>query len=114
MVGLWIILLGIYKLTIITMSHYKPIKETHIFNIALPELSIQYKDFAVWQRNYLSGERLQHQLDYWKNKLRDYEELQLPTDRPRPAEINYTGEDALFSINQEKSESSIKGLGERA
>ena len=77
--------------------------QTSFAILPLPELSIQYKDFAVWQRNYLSGERLQQQLDYWKNKLRDYEELQLPTDRPRPAEINYTGEDALFSINQETS-----------
>ena len=35
----------------------------------LQELSIQYKDFALWQRHYLSGERLEKQLTYWKDKL---------------------------------------------
>jgi len=52
----------------------------------LPELKIQYADFAVWQRNYLSGEEGMRQHLYWKNKLQGLPpSLQLPTDRPRPS-----------------------------
>ena len=64
--------------------------------LTLPELSIQYKDFALWQRNYLQGERLQQQLDYWKNHLNGFEPLQLMTDKPRPARVDYHGEDILL------------------
>lgn len=50
----------------------------------LPELPIQYSDFAVWQREWLQGEVLAKQLSYWKQQLADLPLLQLPTDRPRP------------------------------
>ncbi|MCC5616019.1 amino acid adenylation domain-containing protein [Nostoc sp. CHAB 5836] len=51
----------------------------------LPEVSIQYKDFAYWQRQWLQGEILQTQLSYWKQQLEGIPAaLQLPTDRPRP------------------------------
>lgn len=52
----------------------------------LPELSLQYADYAVWQRNWLQGEFLNVLLDYWKQQLgHGVSELKLPTDRPRPA-----------------------------
>jgi amino acid adenylation domain-containing protein len=52
----------------------------------LPKISIQYKDFAHWQRQWLQGEILQTQLSYWKQQLEGIPAaLQLPTDRPRPA-----------------------------
>ena len=57
----------------------------------LPELPIQYADFAVWQRNYLQGETLSSQLNYWKQKLQDLPQLQLPTDHPRPAVETFRG-----------------------
>ncbi|NET65460.1 MAG: amino acid adenylation domain-containing protein [Moorea sp. SIO1G6] len=57
----------------------------------LPELPIQYADFAVWQRNYLQGETLETQLNYWKQKLLDLPQLQLPTDHPRPAVETFNG-----------------------
>ncbi|BBD64374.1 amino acid adenylation domain-containing protein [Nostoc commune NIES-4072] len=51
----------------------------------LLEVSIQYKDFAHWQRQWLQGEILQTQLSYWKQQLEGIPAaLQLPTDRPRP------------------------------
>lgn len=50
----------------------------------LPDLPIQYADFAVWQRNWLSGGVLENQLGYWKRQLADLPVLQLPTDHPRP------------------------------
>src|SRR5262249_13021771 len=50
----------------------------------LPELPMQYADFAVWQRAWLQGEVLQAQLDYWTLQLQDLPILDLPTDALRP------------------------------
>ncbi len=52
---------------------------------ALPQLPIQYSDYAVWQRERLSDAALRPHLDYWQRQLADVETLDLPTDRPRPA-----------------------------
>lgn len=52
----------------------------------LPELTIQYADYAVWQRDWLQGETLDQQLSYWKSQLKDApQQLDLPTDHARPA-----------------------------
>ncbi|MDT7711644.1 MAG: hypothetical protein QOG46_333, partial [Pseudonocardiales bacterium] len=51
----------------------------------LPQLPIQYPDYAVWQRERLSDAALQPHLDYWRSQLAGVETLELPTDRPRPA-----------------------------
>ncbi|HYR08202.1 MAG TPA: amino acid adenylation domain-containing protein, partial [Longimicrobium sp.] len=58
----------------------------------LPELAVQYADYAVWQREQLAGEVLDRQLAYWKERLAGAPELlELPTDRPRPAVQTYLG-----------------------
>ncbi|WP_086691624.1 amino acid adenylation domain-containing protein [Nostoc sp. T09] len=57
----------------------------------LPELPIQYADFAVWQRQWLQGEVLQTQLDYWQQQLQNLPILELPTDFPRPPERTFRG-----------------------
>jgi amino acid adenylation domain-containing protein/FkbH-like protein len=58
----------------------------------LPELSIQYADYAVWQRNWLRGEVLEQQLAYWRKQLEGAPPvLLLPTDRPRPAKPRLHG-----------------------
>ncbi|MCJ8268728.1 MAG: condensation domain-containing protein, partial [Psychrosphaera sp.] len=65
----------------------------------LKPLPIQYTDYAAWQRNWLQGEVLQGQLDYWKEKLQGAPELlQLPTDFPRPAVQSYRGAHLLTQI----------------
>ncbi|HJX28669.1 MAG TPA: condensation domain-containing protein, partial [Thermoanaerobaculia bacterium] len=52
----------------------------------LPELPVQFTDFALWQRAQLAGPRLETQLDYWRHELAGAPTLlDLPTDRPRPA-----------------------------
>jgi amino acid adenylation domain-containing protein len=71
----------------------------------LKELPIQYADFAVWQREWLQGEALERQLDYWKEQLAgSLPVLDLPTDRPRPPVQTYEGahETALLpeSLNE--------------
>ena len=54
--------------------------------VALPELPIQYADFAQWQRNYLRGEVLDNHLAFWRKQLAGAPTvLELPTDRARPA-----------------------------
>ncbi|WP_375501123.1 amino acid adenylation domain-containing protein [uncultured Nostoc sp.] len=68
----------------------------------LAELPIQYADFVVWQRQWLSGEVLKTQLDYWLSQLHDApSRLQLPTDHPRPSVQTYQGRTESFSLNTE-------------
>ncbi|HEY0727480.1 MAG TPA: condensation domain-containing protein, partial [Pyrinomonadaceae bacterium] len=70
----------------------------------LTALPVQYADFAVWQREWLSGEELERQLGYWRKHLADAPQLlELPTDRPRPAMQTYRGARESFSFNEELS-----------
>ncbi|MEM9273746.1 MAG: amino acid adenylation domain-containing protein, partial [Cyanobacteria bacterium P01_F01_bin.143] len=57
----------------------------------LAELPIQYADWAIWQKNKLSGEKLQQQISYWQNQLRDLKVLELPCDRTRLPIPSYRG-----------------------
>src|SRR5207302_134499 len=58
----------------------------------LRELAVQYGDFAVWQREWLQGDRLDAQLGYWRSQLEGAPAvLDLPTDRPRPVSQSYRG-----------------------
>ncbi|MQA25322.1 MAG: amino acid adenylation domain-containing protein, partial [Micromonosporaceae bacterium] len=59
---------------------------------ALPELSVQPADHAAWQRRWLVGDEVASHLDYWRRTLDGAEELDLPTDRPRPAAPTGAGE----------------------
>jgi hypothetical protein len=59
---------------------------------ALPELPVQYADYAVWQRNWLQGEVMQQQVSYWRQQLTGAPPvLLLPTDRPRPEKPTFRG-----------------------
>ncbi|HEY52488.1 MAG TPA: amino acid adenylation domain-containing protein, partial [Caldilineae bacterium] len=71
----------------------------------LPELSIQYADFAQWQREWLQGEVLEKQLGYWKEQLGDNPPvLAFPTDRPRPAIQTHKGAHYEFDLSTELTE----------
>lgn len=66
----------------------------------LPELPIQYADFAEWQRQWLEGELLDRQLEYWRKHLSGAPpSLELPTDRPRPAAQSFNGARHSFSLS---------------
>lgn len=79
--------------------------EYYQFNtpLSLPTLSIQYKDFAAWQRAYLGGDELTKQLDYWRTRLDNYEILQLATNNPRTTEVSYNGAHLTFCLSSELS-----------
>jgi len=66
----------------------------------LPELPIQYADFAHWQRNWLRGEVLEGQLQFWKDTLAGAPaKLDLPLDHPRPARQTHNGRTIAFSLS---------------
>src|SRR5579883_1457383 len=72
----------------------------------LAPLSIQYTDYANWQRNWLQGEVLQNQVNYWKNQLQDAPPLlELPTDYPRPPKQSYRGARYTYSLTPELTNS---------
>jgi amino acid adenylation domain-containing protein len=66
---------------------------------ALPDLPIQYADFAEWQRERLDGKPLEELLAYWTGHMAGApDRLELPTDRPRPAAQSYRGSHREFTI----------------
>src|SRR5262249_23608905 len=63
----------------------------------LPDLPIQYADFALWQRDWLQGEILVLQVNYWKQQLgSSVPVLELPSDRPRPPVQSFRGATIFF------------------
>ena len=80
----------------------------------LPELPVQYADFACWQRRWLSGELLEANLDYWKQQLAGAPPLlELPTDRPRPAIQTFRGSLESFRVNSTVAEK-LKTLSQQS
>jgi amino acid adenylation domain-containing protein len=64
----------------------------------LKDLPIQYADYAAWQREFLQGELLTTEIDYWQRQLHQLPIVDLPTDRPRPPVQTYHGARYLFPI----------------
>ncbi|WP_250855347.1 non-ribosomal peptide synthetase, partial [Anabaena sp. PCC 7938] len=76
----------------------------------LRQLPIQYADFTLWQRQWLTGEVLESQLNYWKRQLGGtLPVLELPTDRPRPQVQTYAGATKFFIFSKELT-ASLKSL----
>lgn len=69
----------------------------------LPEPHLQYKDYAAWERQHVSGARLAELVGYWKGRLQDRRPLELPTDRVRPANIDYRGSRLSFELDPQAS-----------
>src|SRR6267378_1323072 len=71
----------------------------------LAELSIQYADFAIWQRESLGRQTIERQLCYWKNRLAGATSiLQLPIDFPRPSTRTHEGASIRFSVPKRLTE----------
>ena len=78
---------------------------------SLPD--IQYRNFAVWQKEYLQGEILEEQVDFWKSSLEGYENINLPLDKQRPSKITYAGDNLIFTISKELSKKAEKTAKEK-
>ncbi|MBD3307336.1 amino acid adenylation domain-containing protein, partial [candidate division KSB3 bacterium] len=66
----------------------------------LPDLPVQYADFAQWQREWLTGEPLERHMHYWRRQLAGAPPLlELPTDRPRPAVQTFHGKTEYFQLD---------------
>ncbi len=79
----------------------------------LPEPPVQYADYALWQRAWLSDETRSAQIAYWKEQLAGAPAvLDLPSDRPRPAVQRFAGETHVFSVAREIAEA-LRALARR-
>ncbi len=82
---------------------------------SIAPLSIQYADFAQWQRRFFDGTEKERQLNYWRQRLGDdHPVLELPTDFPRPSQPSFAGADHTFTLPQElvkKIEHQARSLG---
>jgi hypothetical protein len=93
--------------TEIIYKELSPLYEGFLTNhpVTLPEPSMQYSDFALWQNRYLQGDRLQKLVAYWKQQLTGAAQLNLPTDKPRPAICSLRGTryPMVLSVDQLKA-----------
>jgi amino acid adenylation domain-containing protein len=79
----------------------------------LPDLPIQYADYAAWQREWLQGEMLEEQLAYWRKQLEGAPPLlELPTDRPRPAVQTHQGAEQTMALPPELTQQ-LRALSQR-
>ncbi|MBI6548643.1 non-ribosomal peptide synthetase [Xenorhabdus lircayensis] len=82
-------------------------------NDPLPALTLQYADYALWQRQWLQGEVLEKQVNFWRDALQGAPALlELPTDRPRPEKQSYTGGRLDIVLSPELS-AGLKALSQR-
>lgn len=80
----------------------------------LPDLPIQYADFAIWQRQWMQETWVEQQLEYWRKQLAGIpERLQLPTDRPRPPEPSFEGHTMHFTVEAELAQA-LRKLSQQA
>ncbi|HEV3050682.1 MAG TPA: amino acid adenylation domain-containing protein, partial [Longimicrobium sp.] len=79
----------------------------------LPPLPVQYADYAAWQRQWVKGEVLQRQADYWRETLSGAPELlELPTDHARPVRQDFAG--AWLEVELDEAlTAALKTLGQR-
>ncbi|MFC7622940.1 amino acid adenylation domain-containing protein [Microlunatus sp. GCM10028923] len=69
--------------------------------VELPALSLQYADYARWQRDQLADDRLAAELAHWTGRLAGLPTLELPPDLPRPAAQRFTGATRAFQLPRE-------------
>jgi amino acid adenylation domain-containing protein len=79
----------------------------------LPPLAIQYADYAAWQRGWLQGDVLHAQSAFWKEQLTGAPALlELPSDRPRPAQQSYAGASVALTLDAPLT-AGLKALGQK-
>lgn len=83
-------------------KNYFAFKNNNLNN--LNKASLQYRDYALWQRLYLNDTNLNKHIEYWKNQLANFERLNLVTDKPRPSKLDHVGENCYFTIPEQVAE----------
>lgn len=78
----------------------------------LPPLEISYADYAAWQKEFISGERLSNLKEFWLDALSGFETLSLPTDYPRPMQFDHRGSDFNFELSPQLS-SQLRDMAKR-
>ncbi|HEU4883568.1 MAG TPA: amino acid adenylation domain-containing protein, partial [Longimicrobium sp.] len=79
----------------------------------LPALPVQYADYAAWQRRWVDGDVLKEQAEYWTETLAGAPALlELPTDHPRPAEVDHAGASMGVELDEALT-AGLKALGQR-
>ena len=79
----------------------------------LPALEVQYGDYALWQREWMAGELMEEQAEYWKQTLGGAPEaLELPTDHRRPEQQDYAGAIVEMELDEELT-AAVKELSRR-
>ncbi len=95
------------------LQEFVPLYEAHLgggIPTPLPDLALQFGDFATWQREWLQSEMLSEHLSYWKQHLAGAPTtLALPADRPRPTQPTFKGAMHTFTLSSELS-SALKTL----
>jgi natural product biosynthesis luciferase-like monooxygenase protein/amino acid adenylation domain-containing protein/FkbM family methyltransferase len=93
------------------MAHYNACRAERL--ALLPDLPIQFADYACWQRDWLRGAALEQLWSYWKEQLAgDLPVLRLPHDRPRPVAQTYHGASYSFTVAQPLREA-LEALSQR-
>ncbi len=67
----------------------------------LPELPIQYADYALWQQTHLNDDYFSAHMDYWRKQLEALPKLELPTDFSRPAQVSPEGKGLSFNLDSD-------------
>ncbi|HEY4903679.1 MAG TPA: amino acid adenylation domain-containing protein [Candidatus Sulfotelmatobacter sp.] len=81
---------------------------------SLPELPVQYADYALWERKWMEGEVPRRQEEYWRRALQNAPSLlELPTDRTRPSQQDYRGEVEQLVLDQQIT-TGLREMGRRA
>jgi len=81
---------------------------------SLPELPIQYADYAIWEREWMEGEVARREGEYWRRVLHDVPTLlELPTDRPRPSQQDFRGEIEPLVLDRQTT-TGLREIGRRA
>ncbi|HEY0605644.1 MAG TPA: HAD-IIIC family phosphatase, partial [Herpetosiphonaceae bacterium] len=94
-------------------THYRSLVQSQ--PVEPPPLAVQYADFARWQRQALSDEQLAPHLDYWRCQLDAAPPLELPTDRPRPAQPVLSAASHAFTIDADLATALVElGRSEQA
>ena len=73
----------------------------------LPDLKVQYADYAYWQRRWFDGDALAPQLSYWKQQLHGATVLDVPTDHPRPAMQTFKGALQVLALSKQLSDGAV-------